>query len=443
MTGCAYTPSDLDGQKSKTQPDVFDIYTQDGAGVDIAENWWSVFNSEGLNALMVRLADSNLTLEEAALRLQRAELILRQSQADNIPDITASASGRSGKNFDTGTESNSTSGSVGVSYTFDVWGSREATQLGNKLSIDSQQFSRRSAALQVQGLLTSEYFTLLSLEQRLVIAKQNYEAADQLYKLVDIRFQEGDASGIEVSQQQNTMISARGELLRLNYQATLSRRAIAVLLGDETLTAFSGEEKLLSFVLPDIELYQPAAVLKQRPDVQIADIALKQADIDVYLAGIQGLPGLSLSGSLSVSDLLDLASGWSVSAAISSAATLFDGGRIDAGKKIADVDLALAWNNYRATTLSASQSLLDSLDNYAYLKAAYELDVASMENNARLYRLAEIRYKAGDIDFLNLLSAQRSWFSAQLSVITSYQQTLSAAATIYQEAGGKPELVTL
>ena len=95
MTGCAYTPSDLDGQKSKTQPDVFDIYTQDGAGVDIAENWWSVFNSEGLNALMLRLADSNLTLEEAALRLQRAELILRQSQADNIPDITASASGRS------------------------------------------------------------------------------------------------------------------------------------------------------------------------------------------------------------------------------------------------------------------------------------------------------------------------------------------------------------
>ena len=351
MTGCAYTPSDLDGQKSKAQPDVFDIYTQEGAGVDIAENWWSVFNSEGLNALMVRLADSNLTLEEAALRLQRAELILRQSQADNIPDITVSASGRSGKNFDTGTESNSTSGSVGVSYTFDVWGSREATQLGNKLSIDSQQFSRRSAALQVQGLLTSEYFTLLSLEQRLVIAKQNYEAADQLYKLVDIRFQEGDASGIEVSQQQNTMISARGELLRLNYQATLSRRAIAVLLGDETLTAISGEEKLLSFVLPDIELYQPAAVLKQRPDVQIADIALKQADIDVYLAGIQGLPGLSLSGSLSVSDLLDLASGWSVSAAISSAATLFDGGRIDAGKKIADVDLALAWNNYRATPI--------------------------------------------------------------------------------------------
>ena len=168
---------------------------------------------------------------------------------------------------------------------------------------------------------------------------------------------------------------------------------------------------------------------------------MQQADIAVYQAGIQGLPGLSFSADLSVSDLLDLASGWSVGAALSSAATLFDGGRIDAGKKIAATDRELAWNNFRATTINASQSLLDALDNFTYQKAAYELDLISLENNERLYKLAEIRYKAGDTDFLNLLSAQRSWFSAQLTVITSYQQSLAAASTVYLEAGGRPQLI--
>lgn len=440
ITGCAYSPPEQSYSESIRTPDIFDFYTDENSQIAVAPDWWTAFGSTPLNELMTRLMADNLSLEETRLRLDRFSLLLEQSQADNIPDVTAGISGRTGKNLDTGAGSDTSSGNVGLSYTFDVWGSREASQLGLSLDIDSQIFTVRNAALQVQGLLASEYFNLLSLQQRLVIGRKNYEAADQLYELVRIRFEEGDASGIEVSQQQNTLLTARGELLRLNNQATLSRRAIAALLGDSTLKPVNSEESILSLVVPEISLYQPASVLKQRPDVQIADIVLQQADIGVYQAGIQGLPGLSFSADVSVSDLLELASGWSVGAALSSAATLFDGGRIEAGKKIAATDRELAWNNFSATTINASQTLLDALDNFTYQRAAYELDLVSLENNERLYKLAEIRYKAGDTDFLNLLSAQRSWFSAQLTVITSYQQSLAAAATVYQQAGGRPEL---
>ena len=441
LSGCAYSPTEQAYREHIQTPDIFEFYTDADSQVEVEQDWWTVFGSTPLNELMTRLMADNLSLEEARMRVDRAVLLLEQSRADNIPDVSAGVSGRSGKDFDGGSTSSSSSGNVGLSYTFDVWGSREATQLGLSLGIDSQRFTQRSAALQVQGLLASEYFNLLSLQQRLVIARKNYDAADQLYELVRIRFEEGDASGIEVSQQQNTLLTARGELLRLNNQATLSRRAIAALLGDAVLTPVNSEESILAMAVPEISLYQPASVLKQRPDVQIADVTLQQADIAVYQAGIQGLPGLSFSADLSVSDLLDLASGWSVGAALSSAATLFDGGRIGAGKKIAATDRELAWNNFRATTINASQSLLDALDNFTYQKAAYELDLISLENNERLYKLAEIRYKAGDTDFLNLLSAQRSWFSAQLTVITSYQQSLAAASTVYLEAGGRPQLI--
>lgn len=313
--------------------------------------------------------------------------------------------------------------------------------LSSRLGVDGQRYSNRSTALQIQGLLASEYFNLLSLRRRIEIGNSNLNAAQQLFDLVTIRYEAGDASGVEVSQQRNTLINAKNDLLRLNNQANLSQRAIGVLVADSRLPAVVTDSVLQSLSLPDIKLQQPVNILRQRPDVQAADVSLRQADIDIYQASIQGLPGLGLSGNLSVSDLLDLASGWTLGAALSTSATLFDGGRINAGEEIAKVDFDLALNNYRAVALAASQELLDSLDNYRYQKAGYEFNVTSLENNERLYRLAEIRYKAGDTDFLNLLNAQRSWFSAQLSVVSSYEQALNAALAVYRSVGGEPEVV--
>ncbi|MBU3020824.1 TolC family protein [Aestuariibacter sp. A3R04] len=438
LSGCAYQPQQFDNRKSDVAEQVFAPYRQDVEHLRVEARWWHVFTSPNIDMLMDRLMENNLSLDEAALRLERMKLLLRQAEADNVPAISASVNGRSGEELDSGRTTNSSSAGVGFNYTLDIWGSREASQLAAALDIDVQSYSMKHVALQVQQLLISEYVNWLSLSQRIKIAEQNLEAATRLYDLVNIRFEEGDASGIEVSQQQNTLLSAKGELLRLHNERSFSGRAIAVLLGDESMAPRLPQATIQALSLPEIELYQPAVVLMSRPDMQIADIALRQADIGVYQAGIQGLPGLSLSADVGVSEILDLASGWSLGAALSSVATLYAGGRIEAGKKIADTDLELAWNNYRVTALNAAKGLLDALDNYKFQKQSYALNEASVVNNERLYRLAEIRYKAGDTDFLNLLSAQRSWFQAQLALISSYQQTLNAAVNVYIEAGGRP-----
>lgn len=441
LSGCAYTPTDFSTQQTIALPADLAAYQQDVEDVTLSDTWWTAFGSNQLAELMRAMEASNLTLQEAKLRVERMRLLLEQSRADNYINVTGSLSGASDEDLDDGSTSHSSSARLGVSYSFDVWGSRAATQLAASLDIDSQTYEKRNAALQLQVLLATEYFNWLSLTQRYAIAQKNLDAAQRLLDLVNIRFEAGDASGIEVSQQQNTLIGAQAERLNLANQITLSQRAISVLLGQDAFDVSLQAQPLEQLVLPDIPLYQPAKVIAARPDMQLADVALRQADINVYQAGIQGLPGLSLSGDVTVSDILDLASGWSLGAAINSAITLFDGGRIDAGEKIADIDLQLAWNNYRATTLSATQSLLDALSNYAYYKQVYQLDEASVINNEQLYRLAEIRYKAGDADFINLLGAQRSWFQSQLTLISSYQQSLAAAIAVYQQAGGRPVVV--
>ncbi|QJR80529.1 TolC family protein [Alteromonas pelagimontana] len=439
LCACSYTPANYQAATQLNLPERLQTAAP-ATALSIDRQWWEAFHTEELDALMGKLAQRNLTIVEAELALSRAKLLLRQSQADNTPFVSASVSGRSNRDVESGTSQNGVSAGISVGYEVDIWGSRDAEQLARQLDINIAEYQQHSIALQVQSLLATAYFNYLSLQRRQEIVQQNVDASQRLLDLVELIYEAGDASGIEVSQQRNTLISSQAELLNINNQLALSQRVIAVLLGDNQMSAIDVDRLITSIALPEIDLVQPAALLRSRPDVKLAATQLQQADIYLYQAGIQGLPGLNLSADVSASDLLDLASGWTISALANSAATLFDGGRIEAGERIAEVDIQLALNSYRQITLGAVQELLDSLDTYGYQKAAYLLDMASLENNERLYRLAEIRYKAGDTDFLNLLSAQRSWFSAQLAVINSYNSALTTAVDVYRAAGGRPQL---
>ena len=409
---CAYSPS-------TTLPETDTQALQKAKSVDatsqITTSWWKVFEVAELAPVMKTLESQNLTLNQAEQRVKRAQFLLAQVNAGDVPTITARTSGRSGRDLDSGRSSHSTSGGLGLSYDADIWGTRDAQQRSRQLGIDTAQYQFTDALLDTQALFINTLLEQISLQSRLSIAMQNVEISEALLNLVQIRFEEGDTSGIEVSQQRNTLISAQSEVLRLSNSLTLNERALAVLLGHESMQFNTPEEKALlslsltDFSLPEVAPILSAEVLKQRPDVQLAIAQFKQAD---------------------------LAQGWTLGAAVSSAATLFDGGRLEAAEKAAKTDVDLAILQYQQTVLSAIEALLNSQTNLVFNQQNYRYALASLENNQQLYRLADIRYKAGDTDFLNLLNAQRSFFSARQSVISNYQAVLSSVIATYRESAG-------
>ena len=411
---------------------------QNEVTVNVDKHWWQQFSSAELNELMNRLDEQNLDLSTARLRLEQAQLQLRVAQADNLPSLSGRVAANGTHNPDTGDSQTGSSAALSGGYEVDVWGSRAAQILAGKLDISSATQSLRNQSVIIQRLLANAYFAQLSLGQRQSIARQNLVASEQLLELIQLQYDAGIASGIELAQQRNTLLAAQTELLRLNNEIKLNQRVLSALLADSELKPLSVAAKLDTISLPVIDLALPAAVLRQRPDVEMAFIQLQQADIAVYQASIAGLPGLNLSASLSLSDLTDLAEGWSLGAALSSAATLFDAGKRRRLEDIAQTNVDIALNNLKSVVISASQELLDSLDTYAYQQQAYTIDKIELANNQRLYELSQARYKAGDTDFLTLLNAQRSWFNAQLNLINSYESALNAAAQVYLAARGEP-----
>jgi len=430
---CAYSPSTT---LPETDTQALQIAKSVDATSQITTSWWKVFEVAELAPVMKTLESQNLTLNQAEQRVKRAQFLLAQVNAGDVPTITARTSGRSGRDLDSGRSSHSTSGGLGLSYDADIWGTRDAQQRSRQLGIDTAQYQFTDALLDTQALFINTLLEQISLQSRLSIAMQNVEISEALLNLVQIRFEEGDTSGIEVSQQRNTLISAQSEVLRLSNSLTLNERALAVLLGNESMQFNTPEQKALlslsltDFSLPEVAPVLSAEVLKQRPDVQLAIAQFKQADLAFYEASVAGLPGMSLSADIGVSDLLDLAQGWTLGAAVSSAATLL------AAEKAAKTDVDLAILQYQQTVLSAIEALLNSQTNLVFNQQNYRYALASLENNQQLYRLADIRYKAGDTDFLNLLNAQRSFFSARQSVISNYQAVLSSVIATYRESAG-------
>lgn len=433
LTGCVYSPSaDLPRPNSQA----FNSNNLISTTEVISTTWWKVFNINELEPLMLKLENQNLSLSQAQKRIVRAQYLLTQAKAGDIPAITGRLSGRRVQDVDAGDSNHSSTGSIGATWDADIWGTRDAQQRSRQLGVDILQFQYADTLLDIQALFINTIIEQISLKAQLDIAIQNVEISKQLLSLVQIRFEEGDTSGIEVSQQRNTLINAESEVLRLTNSLTLNERALAVLLGDENMQSPSLNLSLADFAIPDLMPMLSADVLRRRPDVQLAIAQFKQADLTLYEASVAGLPGISLSADIGVSDLFELAKGWTLGAAISSAATLFDGGRLEAAEQAAKTDVDIAIVQYRQVVINAIEALLNSQTTRVYQQQNYRYALASLENNEQLYKLANIRYKAGDTDFLNLLNAQRSFFSARQSVINSHQAVLSSIIATYRASAG-------
>ncbi|MEC7482123.1 MAG: TolC family protein, partial [Pseudomonadota bacterium] len=144
---CAYSPS-------TTLPETDTQALQKAKSVDatsqITTSWWKVFEVAELAPVMKSLESQNLTLNQAEQRVKRAQFLLAQVNAGDVPTLIGRASGRSGRDLDSGRSSHSTSGGLGLNYDADIWGTRDAQQRSRQLGIDTAQYQFTDALLDTQ-----------------------------------------------------------------------------------------------------------------------------------------------------------------------------------------------------------------------------------------------------------------------------------------------------
>lgn len=433
LVGCALTP---DNQRpAVTMPEQWQAADIIGAGTAIVTaDWWQRFDSGELNDLMHQALAANLDVAAAMARIEQARASARSAGASRLPAVEAGAA--ASRSHTNGSSRDNSQAELSVGYELDLWGGNAATARAAEARFAASVYDLDAVRLVLQSELAASYFRALALKNRLAIAEENLAAAQQLLALVQVLFDNGAATALELAQQRTSVFNIEAELPALRQQLQQTQHALAVLLGRPPQGFRIAGESLSALQLPAVAAGQPATLLERRPDIRRAEAQLQAANADIGAARAALYPSVRLSAASGVSGFLSGGSTSIATLAASLAQTIFDGGRLQgqvAQSQARRTELAAQYVQAVLTSFREVEDSLVAVQANAARAAALTQSAAQAQ---RAYQLAVARYEAGAHDLLNLLDSQRSRLQAQDSLVQAELARYTATVDLFKALGG-------
>ena len=401
--------------------------------------WWQSWQDPVLNELLEKVLQNNPSLNSAGINYQIALLQAGISTAAYRPRGSASA-GVSDPNIE---KDNNTMHSVGlnVSWELDLWGTRRAERAKAKATSERNLSELHAAQVSLIAQVVQTYVNLRNAQQNTQLVEQAIELRQQSYDLA--RWQHDAGLTTELQQAQALTLLKQTE-------SSLPPQQRAELEAIQQLQALAGGD--ISTLLADLkainELPQAselpleinAEVLRQRPDVQAKELAIKEQNEAIVLARHARYPSFALSGSITSrsQDVSDLFSADSVVASLAANLSylLFDGGVLRQNIKVQKLRLEQSLENYRSALLTAEQEVtgaLTALDSNQRQQTSFQQALSSAELAASL---ANMQYEYGLLSFTDLLDAQTSLLNSRTSLLNNQTAVLNSWVQLYRSMGG-------
>ena len=417
-------------------------------GRDIPAEWWKVFHSRTLDALIAEALLSNPNLEAAQAALWQAEENLYAQAGALFPTVDATGSGErqqfSPAEFGgTGPPSkfNLYQASVNASYALDVFGGTRRQIEASAATADYQRFELEAAYLTLTSNVVTAVVQEASLRGQIEATLDIIKIESDQLAVVRHQFEVGAAARTDVLTQQSEVATAQATLPPLQKQLEQQRHVILALIGRFPSETAPDHLTLASLRLPtDLPLSLPSKLVEQRPDIRAAEAQLHQASAQIGVAVANLLPKFTLTAdygtaALTTASMFTPATAvWTLAA--SGTQPLFHGFTLLHQERAAKAAYQQADAQYRNTVLSAFQNVADAL-------RALQLDAATLRAQRNALRaasetldLARGQYQLGAITYVILLNAQRSYQQARLAVVQAQAARFADSAALFQALGG-------
>lgn len=418
-------------------------------GLDIPGQWWTLFQSPALNALIERALANSPTLEAATAALRQANETLAAERGSYFPSVSAAAGVQRQKVPGAAlgapqvpsviyTLNNAT---LNVSYTLDAFGGtrRKVESLGAQA--ESERYALEAAYLSLTANLVTAAITEGSLRAQLAATQDIADSQRRQLDIAQRRFTAGGASRADILQQQAVLQSTLAALPALRTQLAQERNLLATYAGALPADYAGPEFTLEALSLPvELPLSLPSKLVEQRPDVREFSELLHEATAEIGVATANMLPQITLSGSYggeatSFSNVFSPASVvWSLAA--SATQPIFKGGQLLHQRRAAVAAAQQAAANYRATVITAFQNVSDTL--YALRGDAETLEAQALAERtaAQSLSLVQVQYKSGAASYLQVLSAEQSYQTAAVALVKAKAQRYADTAALFQALGG-------
>jgi NodT family efflux transporter outer membrane factor (OMF) lipoprotein len=421
------------------------------SGRDIPAEWWRVFQSPAINALVKKSIDANPNLQStlAALRAAKEAVYAQQGkyfplvQANFNPSRQLTASEISSP-LAVPTNDNLTNlftAQVLVSYTFDTWGLNRRSVESLQATADSQRFQVEAAYLMLIANVVVAAVQESSLRAQIDATNKLIDINTKMLVILRNQLKTGYENQIDVAAQEAQLAQIAATLPPLRKALAQQRDLLSALAGRYPSQEPTETFRLADLRMPiDLPVSLPAVLVEQRPDVRAAEEQLHSASALVGVAVANMLPELSInagSGYTSTS-VASLFTGPSLFWNVAGNATqpLFDGFTLLHQEREAQAAYQQAAWAYRSTVIGAFQNVADSLraiqNDADALKAAREFEKAAKVS----LTLSQQQMQTGQANILFLLNAQITYEQAVLQVVQAQAARITDTAALFAALGG-------
>jgi multidrug efflux system outer membrane protein len=404
--------------------------------------WWLAFGDAELTQLVERAADANTDVQTAAARLAEARALLRSADAQRLPQVGVSggAARQAGANTSNGLQpATLVTAGLNLSYEVDLFGRLSQASQAAQLDADARAALLQSTRLMVQSDVAQTYLQLRALQTEQQLVQQSLSAYRDTLRLIQRRFDAGDAAELDVVRMQSEVSATESEALALERQQATLSNALAVLVGEVAtgfvLPAAQGEVRL-----PVIPAGVPGTVLARRPDVSAAQASVLAAQARVGVAQAAWFPAITLTGNggFASPDLGDLfkwsARSWGLGALLS--LPLFDGGQREAQEEGAKARLEAAVAAQRGQVLGAFREVEDQLSSLRLLQGQASVLGQAVQSAERATHLSDVRYRNGLVSQLELLDARRNELRNRRQALQVRTAQYTATIALIRALGG-------
>jgi multidrug efflux system outer membrane protein len=409
------------------------------------ENWWQVYQDPVLVQLIHTALEQNYDVRIAATRVLEAQAELGIVRANQLPSANLGANVYSQQNAKVSNlfpayDVNAGQLNLSVLWNLDFWGKYRRQTEAARAQLLATEWGQRAAISSLVANVATAYFQLRALDSELDIAERTLASRRQSLELTHVLVSHGSASDLDVSQSEQLVYTASENIPDLERQIEQQENVLSILLGENPRAIPRGRSITEQPAPETVPAGLPSELLERRPDIRQAEENVVAANAQIGVAKAAFFPSFSLTGTGGLESnalnrfLSQPSQTWF--AAFSVSQPLFEGGRLRSG-------LRLTRAQWQESVLSYQQTVQNALEQVSNALVAYQKDrdfrsqqELLTQATQRSDQLSVVLYKQGGASYLQVLTSETNYYSAELNLVQAQLNERLALVQLYEALGG-------
>lgn len=407
------------------------------------------FTDGDLLEILDRVLERNPDLLIASEQILAAEASLKSAKLNYMPEISLQVNGgvqRLSKNSMTGSFANALifeeyNFAPSVSWDIDFWGKLKRQREEALSAYLSQAENRRALRVQLISQTAQAYYNLLSLDEQLRITLAVEKSMQETLAMLKTQYSVGDITSLALKQSEAQLAETRALVPEIKASIKAQENALLLLSGSYPDTVKRARSFKGWASSGDLLAGVPADLLANRPDVKRQELQLRAANARVGIAKAEFYPSLKITaqGGLNATK----AGKWfSIPASLFGTAAggitqpIFNRRNIRSACQQALHQKEAAVHEFRKSVLAAVEEVSTALATISYILE--QVDETSKRRAAmdRAITDAQLLYKYGEANYLEVLTVQQGYFQTELAHVTAVQNEINAYIALYKTLGG-------